>query len=319
MALKPKKIAPKPKRIRRPVSTPFPQEVTLKPKGRPAVTPFEEDKDYDPMVLARTVAKEYRAMENGHHERLRTFLGRAYLVYRLFQQLPETYQKLKDDPFWGSSRKPKGKLKTSKPVLLFLMRAETPNDRTRASKYAKILNGFARANVRADQVPGRIKTLGGVEAAYDYFLAEERGLQPVETEGRRPPIRRKVGLRAVRGANDDKVQGDVETESSSANSRRAAIGSRRYMPSFDPERHLLVELERGALDAILAAGSTQEGPVTLQLEITVHPRDAKGFVRVVGARDGEKPVALSMVPGCLRPSKESLVTDDSEIDFLPLD
>ena len=54
------------------------------------------------------------------------------------------------------------------------------------------------------------------------------------------------------------------------------------MPSFDPERHLIVELEPDALEAILAAGSTQGGPVTVQLEITVHPRDAKGFVHVVG-------------------------------------
>ena len=47
----------------------------------------------------------------------------------------------------------------------------------------------------------------------------------------------------------------------------------------------------------LPAGSTQEGPVTLQLEITVHPRDAKGFVRVVGAPE----------------------SSDLPEDFLPLD
>ena len=131
----------------------------------------------DPVGLARTVAKEYRAMEDGHHAQLRAFLGRAYHVYRLFQQAPGAYEELKQDPFWENSRqKPKG-LTTSKWVLLYLMRAETRNARTRASTYAKILNGFARKKVRADQVPERIKALGGVEAAYDHFLAEERGLQ----------------------------------------------------------------------------------------------------------------------------------------------
>jgi len=60
---------------------------------RPVVTPFEEE--VDPVGLARTVAKEYRAMEDGHHAQLRAFLGRAYHVYRLFQQAPSSYEELK--------------------------------------------------------------------------------------------------------------------------------------------------------------------------------------------------------------------------------
>ena len=130
--------------------------------------------------LARTVAKEYREMEDGHHQQLRAFLGRAYSVYRSFQQDPEAYEKLKQDPFWKNSRQKPKDLTTSKWVLLYVMRAETPNARTRASTYAKILDGFARKKVRADQVPERIKKLGGVEDAYDHFLAEERGLQTDE-------------------------------------------------------------------------------------------------------------------------------------------
>ena len=164
------------------------------------------------------------------------------------------------------------------------MRAETRNARTRASTYAKILNGFARKKVRANLVPERIKKLGGVEDAYDYFLAEERGLQTDETEGRRPPIRRKVGLRAVRGANDDKVQGDVETESPSESSRGVAIDE-----SFDPERHLIVELEPDELETIRTAGSTRGGPVTFQLKITVHRRNAQGFVHAEGELEPSDP------------------------------
>jgi hypothetical protein len=151
--------------------------MTLKPKKivRPVLTPFPEET----MELAQTLAQEYRDMEDGHHERLRGFLGRAYSVYLQFRQDKEAYEKLKDEKrFWEISRqKPPKDLKTSKWVLLYVMRAEKPNARTRASTYAKILNGFARKKVRADQVPGRIKALGGVEAAYDHFLAEERGLQ----------------------------------------------------------------------------------------------------------------------------------------------
>jgi len=54
------------------------------------------------------------------------------------------------------------------------------------------------------------------------------------------------------------------------------------MPSFDPERSLIVELEPAVLDDIHAAGTTQEEPVSFRLEITAYPRDAKGFVCVVG-------------------------------------
>jgi hypothetical protein len=127
-----------------------------------------------------------------------------------------------------------------------------------------------------------------VEAAYDYFLAEERkprigvSADDKAKEGRRPLVPRKAALRAARGGNDDKVQGDVETESPSENSRGAAIDGRRHMPPLDPERHLIVELEPDALDAILDAATTQGGPVTVDLKVTVYPRDAKGFVRVVG-------------------------------------
>jgi hypothetical protein len=249
----------------------------LKKKWRPVLTSFPEEL----VDLARTVAQEYRDMEDGYHAQLHAFLGRANHVYRLFQQVPGAYEELKQDPFWENShQKPKG-LTTSKWVLLFIMQAKTPNDRTRASTYAKILDGFARKKVRADLVPERIKKLGGVEAAYDHFLAEERGLQTDETEGQRPLALRKVGLRAVRGGNGDKVQGDVETESPSENSRGAAFDGRRHMPSLDPKRHLIVELEPEELEEIRTAGTARGDPVTFQLKITVH-RDAKGFVHVVG-------------------------------------
>ncbi len=86
----------------------------LKKMVRPVLTPFPEEL----VDLARTVAQEYREMEDGYHAQLRAFLGRAYHVYRLFQQVPGAYEKLKQDPFWENSRqKPKG-LTTSKWVLL---------------------------------------------------------------------------------------------------------------------------------------------------------------------------------------------------------
>jgi len=274
---------------------------------RPVVTPFEEE--VDPVGLARTVAKEYRAMEDGHHAQLRAFLGRAYHVYRLFQQAPSSYEELKQDPFWENSRqKPKG-LTTSKHVLLFIMRAEKPNARTRASTYAKILDGFARTRVRADRVPGRIQALGGVEAAYAHFVAVARGpLKGVAAHddgpgGPRSLLPRKGRQLAARGRNDDKVQGDVEMGSPSENSFVTVNGGCRPIPSLDPERCLIVELEPDEREAILAAGTARGGPVTFQLQITYRRRDAKGFVYV----DGE------LEPSDLPPDFSSIDLEDGPL------
>ena len=127
--------------------------------------------------FARTVAEEYREMEDGHHAATARVPGQGLFGLSLVSARPGAYEQLKQDPFWDNSRQKPKDLTTSKWVLLFIMRAETRNARTRASTYAKILDGFARKKVRADQVPERIKALGGVEDAYDHFLAEERGLQ----------------------------------------------------------------------------------------------------------------------------------------------
>jgi hypothetical protein len=47
-------------------------------------------------------------------------------------------------------------------------------------------------------------------------------------------------------------------------------------------KFLLVRLEAAARRRILEAGTAQGGPVSFDLRITVHPRDASGFPRVVG-------------------------------------
>jgi hypothetical protein len=177
---------------------------------------------------------------------------------------------------------------TSRFVLYYIMRAETKSARARASKYAKILDCLHRDGVRVGQVPARIRALHGIEAAYEHFLAEERGEDEVtvdtdddEAENAGPPIPRKGVQRAAGGGNDDMVQGETETASPSDKSVGAAIGGRRQTPSFDPGRHLLVEDEPDALDAFLD-GATPDGvPVSIPLWVTVYPPDATGFVRIV--------------------------------------
>jgi hypothetical protein len=47
-------------------------------------------------------------------------------------------------------------------------------------------------------------------------------------------------------------------------------------------KFLLVRLEAAVLRGIVDAGTIQGGPVSFPLTITVYPRDAHGFARVVG-------------------------------------
>jgi hypothetical protein len=86
----------------------------------------------------------------------------------------------------------------------------------------------------------------------------------MENEG--PPIPRKGVQRTAGGGNDDMVQGEDETASPSDNSVGAAIGGRRQTPSFNPERHLLVEDEPDALDAFLDAATTEGVPVSIPVK-----------------------------------------------------
>jgi hypothetical protein len=99
-------------------------------------------------------------------------------------------------------------------------------------------------------------------------------------------IRLQQELHASR-KGDAKVHGEpmeVETRSDSAGDMESAPGGRRPMSSFDPERFLVVELEAAKLKRVLDAGTKAKAPVRLRLEITVHPRNASGFPRVVGDR-----------------------------------
>ena len=261
----------------------------LRTIATPEIGSFEEDAD--PVGFAKTVAKEYAAMENGYHAQLRAFLRKAYQSYQLFLEFRGAFEQLKRDPFWEISRQKPKDLTTSRWVLLFIMRAKTSNVRVRASKYAKILDRFARDGVKVNQVPDRIAKLGGVEAAYDHFVAVER--EPTqftaveddeETEDEQPLIPRKGELRASRDG-DAKVRGkeiDAETGSPSETGLDLAVSSRWLMASIDPERSLIVEVEPAQLERIVDARDKRERPVSFRLEITAYPRDAKGFARVVG-------------------------------------
>jgi len=255
--------------------------------ARPIIEPFPDDEGA--FAAAQGLVEKYRGIVDGHHAAIRQFLEDCLPVVCEFQREPDEFERLKADPFWeeASRQKPKGP-STSKWVLYFAMRAKTKNVRTRAGVYAAVLDGLIREKVRPDTVAARIKEMRGVEAAYLHFLAEERGQNEVtvdadddEMENAGPPIPRKGVQRTARGGNEDMVQGEDETASPSDRSVGAATGGRRQTPSFDPERHLLVEDEPDALDALLDVARTGGVPVSIPLWVTVYPPDATGIVRVV--------------------------------------
>jgi hypothetical protein len=97
------------------------------------------------------------------------------------------------------------------------------------------------------------------------------------------PVTPRRGARAFRDG-DAKVRGkrsDAKAGSLLEAGDDTTVGG-HLMPFFDPRRNLIVELKPAVLKRILDAATARGRPVTLRLEITVHPRDAKGFVHVVG-------------------------------------
>ena len=243
----------------------------------------------NPVALVKAAAEEYAAIEAGYRAQLLQVLDTAYRCYLLFRDFPDDFEELLEDPFWDISRqKPKKKLTTARFVLYYVMRAETPSARARASKYAKILDCFHRDGVRVGEVAARIRDLHGIEAAYAHFVASERGLirttvgdDNSEAEDERPLTLRRGKLRA---SDDAKVRGeeiDDESGSPPETGLDLTVGG-RLIATLDPLRSLIVALDPTLLQRILDAGTAQGRPVIFHLKITAYPCNAKGFARVVG-------------------------------------
>jgi hypothetical protein len=87
--------------------------------------------------------------------------------------------------FAEAPRKPRC---NAKPVVDFILRPESKNERSRATKCAKILDRFLRDNVAPDAVVERLKKLGGIENAYAGTTGRPvakklKGEEPTETSG----------------------------------------------------------------------------------------------------------------------------------------
>jgi hypothetical protein len=159
----------------------------------------------DAFSHAQRLRQEYVEMVDGHHAELRQFLQRACHVAVQFRRRPKDFERLKADPFWeeASRQRPKD-ASTSKwplyyastrglqrrtppasacaaprhaiaavenrprkiaPVLDDIMQATTRNVRSRAGKYAVILDGLMQDKVQISAVASRIKELGGATLA----------------------------------------------------------------------------------------------------------------------------------------------------------
>ena len=95
----------------------------------------------------------------------------------------------------------------------------------------------------------------------------------------------RTGARASRdgGAKARGKRNDAKTGSPSETGRAAGVGG-RIMPFFDPRRDLIVEHKPAVLMSILNAATARGRPVSYYHKLTVYPRDAKGFTRVVADR-----------------------------------
>ena len=126
--------------------------------------------------VVHRLAREYAEMEEGDYAAVRQFLQLVYAAALRFQEEPEEFERLTSHPFWGASRQELKDTSTSKWLLYFIMRATTWSVCKRARKFATILDGCMRAQVKSDEVAARIKEMGGIEAAYEATVATARSV-----------------------------------------------------------------------------------------------------------------------------------------------
>jgi hypothetical protein len=243
----------------------------------PVIEPFPEEEGA--FSSAQRLVKEYAEMVDGHHAALRQFLQRCYPVVRRFQREPDEFERLKADPFWGMSRQRPKDASRSKWVMYFIMQATTTNVRSRAGRYAVLLDGLIREKVRPDTVAARIKDMRGVEAAQEAMRARKRGKadkgQDCDEEAEADHD----------DAGDAEVGNDAEVSltgrsalKSSRTGDRVVSGTRK----INLDHALVIEPADDILKRILDAGARCRDPKRYYLAVTVFPKDADGWVRVVG-------------------------------------
>jgi len=235
--------------------------------------------DPNPVALARVAAEEYAAIEDGYRAQLLQVLDTAYRCYLLFRDCPDDFEELLEDPFWDFSRqKPKKMLTTSRFVLYYIMRAETPNVRARASKYAKILDCFHRDGVEVGQVPARIRALHGIEAAYAHFVATERGITwtTVDTDDEGSEDERPLTLRRgkLRASGDVKVQGE-EIDAESGSPPESGLDD-----LFDQEEDLSIRVGSETLERVRGPEIDMDEPFYLECRKTGPV--GRDYIRIVG-------------------------------------
>src|SRR5579872_3570876 len=117
----------------------------------------------DPLAAANKLSAVYRQLERGYHAGLRTFLQHAYGLVAAFSNDKAKFDKLRRAKFWNASRQKPNAKNVAKWTLYYIMQATSPQVRSRAGKYAKILNFFRTKKTRPSDVARLIDELGGIE------------------------------------------------------------------------------------------------------------------------------------------------------------
>ena len=122
--------------------------------------------------------------------------------------------------------------------------------------------GLDREGVHVTKAAKRIAELGGVEATYEWMVAAEEGQAVSGAEGGDEEMESEgcsiSGELPASREVDAKAHG--EPISPTETNIERAVGNDQSIPSFDPERSLIVELEGADLERVLDAGDAAEGP-----------------------------------------------------------
>jgi hypothetical protein len=135
-----------------------------------------------PLSEAERLRGKYAEMVAAHDAEVGQFLQRVYFVALQFRRRPGEFQRLQAHPFWTQLGLKPRDASTTKWVLYLIMQATTTDMRLRADKYAVILDGLMQDQVEMGAVAGRIKELGGVDAAYEAMRARANSIPQYEKD-----------------------------------------------------------------------------------------------------------------------------------------
>jgi hypothetical protein len=274
----------------------------------------------NPLAAANKLSAFYRQLEGGYHAGLRAFLQHAYGLVAAFSNDKTKFDKLRRAKFWNASRQKPNAKNIAKWTLYYIMQATSAQVRSRAGKYAKILNFLRAKNTRPCDVARLIDELGGIENILcrinGRVQSKKLGASAViadvdELDGDTP----RAGSLPC-GPDQDNIEHDgswrdhrLDRQELQATRRGPGVAPVNSPEDWSPSSTgFFINTTPDEMRSILAASDRIRAPFRATIEVVVHPRQAEGSIHVVSQTIN---ISEDLQPWLLEP-------DDLQIEDLDL-